>query len=257
MSSGGRKPLMGGNWKLNPKSVQESINLATDVAKLTKGVTSVDIALFPPHPFLVPVFTKVEASNVKLGAQDCFFESEGAYTGAVSTCMLKDIGVTYILCGHSERRTLFGDDDFAINRKVKKILKEGLLPVLCCGETQEEYEAGLNHEVCACQLLKDLSDISAEDMAKIVIAYEPVWAIGTGLVCPADVAQEVHAFIRSVIAKKYGKDVADKVIIQYGGSVKPDNVKEIMSKPDIDGCLVGGASLNAASFAKIVNFKDQ
>jgi len=201
--------------------------------------------------------------------------------------MLKDIGTTYVLCGHSERRTLFGDDDFAINRKVKKILKEGLLPVLCCGETQEEYEAGLNHEVCACQLLKDLSDISAEDMSKIVIAYEPVWAIGTGLVCPADVAQEVHAFIRSVIAKKYGSAIADKgilslspsltyyynyshqlctyklvfisnqllqlflVIIQYGGSVKPDNVKEIMSKPDIDGCLVGGASLSSSSFAKV------
>jgi len=256
MLANGRKPLMGGNWKLNPKSVQESINLATEVAKLTKGVSDVDVVLFPPHPFLVPVFTKIEASNVKLGAQDCFFESEGAYTGAVSTCMLKDIGTTYVLCGHSERRTLFGDDDFAINRKVKKILKEGLLPVLCCGETQEEYEAGLNHEVCACQLLKDLSDISAEDMSKIVIAYEPVWAIGTGLVCPADVAQEVHAFIRSVIAKKYGSAIADKVIIQYGGSVKPDNVKEIMSKPDIDGCLVGGASLSSSSFAKIVNFKE-
>lgn len=143
MVGGGRRPLMGGNWKLNPKSVQESITLATDVAKQTVGVNDVDVVLFPPHPFLVPVFTKVEGSNVKLGAQDCYFESEGAYTGAVSTCMLKDIGATYVLCGHSERRTLFGDDDFAINRKVKKVLKEGLIPVLCCGETQEEYEAGL------------------------------------------------------------------------------------------------------------------
>ena len=246
---------MGGNWKLNPTTVASAVSLATEVAKLTKGVVDVDVCVFPPHPFLVPVFSKIEATNVKLGGQNCYFMSEGAYTGAVSTCMLRDIGVTYVLAGHSERRSLFQDDDGAINMKVKKILKDGLKPVLCIGETREEYEAGLNHEVCAVQLMKDLVGVSPEEMLNIVIAYEPVWAIGSGLVCPADVAQEVHAFIRSVIAKKYGTEVANKIIIQYGGSVKPDNVKEIMSMPDIDGCLVGGAALTADSFAKIVNYK--
>ena len=254
MVADGRRPLMGGNWKLNPKTTLEATNLATEVAKLTKGVTDVDICIFPPHPFLVPVYTKIEATNVQLGGQNCYFESEGAYTGAVSTCMLRDVGAKYVLCGHSERRSLFKDDDGAINRKVKKVLKEGLIPVLCLGETKEEYEAGLNHEVCAVQVMKDLKDVTPEEMLNVVFAYEPVWAIGTGLVCPATVAQEVHQFIRSLVVKKYGAEIGKKTIIQYGGSVKPDNVKEIMSMPDIDGCLVGGASLNAESFNKIVRF---
>ena len=209
MTSMGRKPLMGGNWKLNPTTVAGAVNLATEVAKLTVGVTDVDIAVFPPHPFLVPVYSKIEATNVKLGGQNCYFMSEGAYTGAVSTCMLKDIGVSYVLAGHSERRTLFQDDDGAINKKVKKILKEGLKPVLCIGETKDEYEAGLNHEVrcdasdssprpflrltlcavvalqvCAVQLMKDLVDVTPEEMEKIVIAYEPVWCVaGLGWFC--------------------------------------------------------------------------
>ena len=209
MTSMGRKPLMGGNWKLNPTTVAGAVNLATEVAKLTVGVTDVDIAVFPPHPFLVPVYSKIEATNVKLGGQNCYFMSEGAYTGAVSTCMLKDIGVSYVLAGHSERRTLFQDDDGAINKKVKKILKEVLKPVLCIGETKDEYEAGLNHEVrcdasdlsprpfyrltlcavialqvCAVQLMKDLVDVTPEEMEKIVIAYEPVWCVtGLGWFC--------------------------------------------------------------------------
>jgi len=240
---------------MNPTNLAAAISLATEVAQLTKDASGVDVAVFPPSCFLIPVNSQIKSSSVKLGGQDCYFETDGAYTGAVSTGMLKDIGVTYILCGHSERRVLFKDDDYAINRKVKKVLSEGLLPLLCIGETKEEYEAGLNREVCEVQLLKDLDGVSPEDMAKVVIAYEPVWAIGTGLVCPASVAQTVHAFIRSVIAKKYGDDTAKKVIIQYGGSVKPDNVREIMSMPDIDGCLVGGASLTPASFAKIVNYQ--
>jgi len=253
----GRKPLMGGNWKLNPQTTKDATTLATEFAKKVKGKTDVDIVVFPPHPFLFPVYEKVEATNVQLGGQNCFFESDGAYTGAVSTCMLQDVGVQYVLCGHSERRCVFKDDDNAISRKVKKVITQGMTAVLCFGETQEEYEAGLNHEVCAIQLLKDLSTVTAEEMSSVVLAYEPVWAIGTGLVCPADVAQEVHQFCRGVIAKKYGQAIADKLIIQYGGSVKPDNVKEIMAQRDIDGCLVGGASLTADSFAKIVHFDAQ
>lgn len=255
MTSAGRKPLMGGNWKLNPRKVSDSVKLASELVALTKGVTDVDICIFPPHPFLVPVMDQIKGSNVKLGGQNVYYETEGAYTGAVSSCMLKDVGVQYVLCGHSERRVLFKDDDKAISRKVQKVLKEGLNPVLCIGESKEEYEAGLNHEVCAIQILRDLTDVSPEDMSKVIIAYEPVWAIGTGLVCPAIVAQEVHSYIRSRIAQKYGNEIANKVIIQYGGSVKADNVKEIMSMPDIDGCLVGGASLTADSFAKIIKFQ--
>jgi len=214
MVTDGRKPLMGGNWKLNPRTSAAATSLATDVAKATKGNTGVDIVIFPPHPYLIPVHTKIEATNVQLGGQDCFFESEGAYTGAVSTCILKDVGCAYVLCGHSERRTLFADDDMAIARKVKKVLTEGLKPVLCVGESREEYDAGLNQEVCAIQMLKDLALVTKEEMKNVIFAYEPVWAIGTGLTCPAAKAQEVHKFIRSVIAKKYGDDVAKKVPFQ-------------------------------------------
>lgn len=189
------------------------------------------------------------------------------------------MGVSYVLVGHSERRTIFKECDGLINRKVKKVLKDGLKPVLCIGESKSEYEAGLNQEICGIQLMKDLTDVSPEEMLNVVIACEliyfrwefwkirmwsrfhpitidePVWAIGTGLVCPKEVAQEVHHFIRSRLAKKYGQDVAKKVIIQYGGSVNEKNAKELMAMPDIDGCLVGGASLKVDSFSKIVGYE--
>eukprot|EP01038_Epipyxis_sp_PR26KG_P011666 gene11666-15621_t len=255
MISDGRRPLMGGNWKLNPTKVVDATNLASEVVKLTTKASGVDVAIFPPHPFLVPVNACLAGSAIKLGGQNCFFENSGAYTGAVSTCMLKDVGATYVLAGHSERRTLFKDNDAAISKKVKKILKEGLKPVLCIGESQTEYEAGLNREVCAIQILKDLANVTPEEMLDVVLAYEPVWAIGTGLVCPKEVAQDVHEYIRSLIKKKFGDEIARKTIIQYGGSVKADNVKELMAMPDIDGCLIGGASLTADSFSKIVNYQ--
>jgi triosephosphate isomerase len=257
MISGGRRPMMAGNWKLNPKSVQESMDLSSALVALTEGVTDVDIVVFPPMPFLYPVQQVIGSSNVKLGGQNCYHQDSGAYTGATSTCMLKDIGVEYVMCGHSERRSLFGDEDSIISKKVLKVLAQGLKPVLCIGETQDEYEAGLNHEVCAIQIMKDLQGVTPEQMKYVTLAYEPVWAIGTGLVCPKEVAQEVHQFIRSLIRNKYGDDIANNIIIQYGGSVNPGNVKELMAMPDIDGCLVGGASLTADSFSKIINFKDQ
>lgn len=254
MISGGRKPLMAGNWKLNPKSVQEAISLASDLAKRAQGVTDVDIAVFPPICMLYPVQQSIANTNIKLGGQNCYTADVGAYTGATSTCMLKDLGVEYVMVGHSERRALFGDNDSIIGRKLKKVLAQGMKAVLCIGETKEEYEANLNHEVCAIQIMKDLSGVTADDMKRVVIAYEPVWAIGTGLVCPKEVAQEVHSFIRSTIEKKYGANVASETIIQYGGSVNAANVKELMAMPDIDGCLVGGASLTADGFEKIIKF---
>lgn len=249
--------MMAGNWKLNPTTVAESLELSAELVKLTGSTSDVDIVIFPPMPFLFPVQQNLVGSNVKLGGQNCYHQNSGAYTGATSTCMLQDIGVEYVMCGHSERRSLFGDIDSIISKKVSKVLAQGLKPVLCIGETQEEYEAGLNHEVCAIQIMKDLAGVTPEQMKDVTLAYEPVWAIGTGLVCPKEVAQEVHQFIRSLIRSKYGDDIANNIVIQYGGSVNPGNVKELMEMPDIDGCLVGGASLTADSFSKIINYKDQ
>lgn len=256
MISDGRRALIGGNWKLNPTSIEAATKLAADLVALTKdSAKDVDVVIFPPYPLLPLVHPHLKNSNVKLGAQDVFYESAGAYTGAVSSDLLKQVGATHVLIGHSERRTIFKEDDATINKKVKKALKDGLLPVLCIGESKAEYEAGLNQKVCGDQLTKNLEGVSAEEMLKVAIAYEPVWAIGTGLVCPKEVAQDVHKFIRSFIASKYGNDVARKVIIQYGGSVNANNVKELMAMPDIDGALVGGASLVADGFSKIVGFQ--
>eukprot|EP00578_Thalassiosira_sp_NH16_P009843 CAMPEP_0181114338 /NCGR_PEP_ID=MMETSP1071-20121207/20833_1 /TAXON_ID=35127 /ORGANISM="Thalassiosira sp., Strain NH16" /LENGTH=171 /DNA_ID=CAMNT_0023198447 /DNA_START=1 /DNA_END=516 /DNA_ORIENTATION=- len=171
--------------------------------------------------------------------------------------MVKSVGCEYVLCGHSERRTLFSDSDVNINSKVKKVLEFGMRPILCIGETQEEYDLGITKEVCAMQVSKDLSGVSKKDMENVVIAYEPVWAIGTGLVCDADSANEVHKFIRTVLAKMYDDEVAQAMRIQYGGSVTPDSVDGLMAKSDVDGCLVGGASLFADKFARIVNFQSE
>lgn len=259
----GRQPIMAGNWKLNPATMDEAIKLASDVAeKLGDETCSVsegkesctEVVFFPPFPFIHDVEKIMSEVGVDVGAQSCYFEDKGAYTGAVSTSMLKSLGCTYVLCGHSERRTLFADDDSAINRKVLKVLADGMKPILCIGETKEEYEAGLCEATCAIQIAKDLAGVSAEQMNDVVIAYEPVWAIGTGLVCPSDVAQEVHVSIRAFLAKMFDQKVADATRIQYGGSVTPESVDELMSKPDIDGCLVGGASLIPEKFARICNY---
>ena len=172
----------------------------------------------------------------------------------MSASMVTSLGCQYVLCGHSERRTVFKDDDEAINKKVLKVIQDGMRPVLCIGETKEEYDAGLCADVCKLQLAKDLAGVAAADMKDVVIAYEPVWAIGTGKVCPCDVAQQVHKTIRDYLAELYDRQTADAVRIQYGGSVTPESVDELMAQPDIDGCLVGGASLVAEKFARICNF---
>jgi len=249
-----RQPIMAGNWKMNPCTLEEAAALAAGVAAAPIE-NDAEVVLFPSHPFLVPVMEKIDGSQVKLGAQNCYTEDKGAFTGSVSTCMVKSIGVEYVLAGHSERRTLFRDDDGAINRKVKKVLSAGMKPILCIGELKDEFEEGLVEQVCALQLAKDLRGVTAEEMRRVVIAYEPVWAIGTGLTATPEIAQKVHAFIRGWIAGKYGKAVADEVRIQYGGSVTPETVDELMAQPDIDGALVGGASLDAEKFGRIMNFK--
>jgi len=249
-----RTSIIGGNWKMNPTSLAEAKELATAV-KAAAATGPGEAIIFPPHPFLGPVGDIVAGSNLALGAQSCFFQDSGAYTGAVSASMVKSLGVTYVLAGHSERRTLFKDDDAAINQKVLKVIETGMIPVLCVGETKDEFDANLCESVCAIQLAKDLAEVPAEAVKKMVIAYEPVWAIGTGLVCPSDTAQKVHAFIRSKIASMYDQATADAVRIQYGGSVSPESVDELMAKPDIDGCLVGGASLKGDAFGRILNYE--
>ena len=248
-----RQPITGGNWKMNPTSLEDAKALAESIVAASAGATAQGI-VFPPYPFIGIVGEIIKDSKLELGSQSIFFEDRGAYTGAVSASMVKSLGVKYVLAGHSERRTLFKDDDAAINQKVLKIIESGMIPVLCLGESQAEYDANLCESVCAIQLAKDLAGVAAADVKTMVIAYEPVWAIGTGLVCPSETAQKVHKFLRSKITSMYDQATADAVRIQYGGSVTPDSVDELMSMPDIDGCLVGGASLVGDKFGRILNF---
>ena len=212
--------------------------------------------MFPPFPFIRDVQKAVarSAAGIKVGAQTSFYELKGAYTGAVSAPMLKSVDCSYVLVGHSERRSIFKEVDSDLNLIVQRIQEHDMTPVLCIGESKEEYELGLNEAVCTSQMAKDLKGISADKVKKLVIAYEPVWAIGTGLTASPAVAQSVHAAIRGWLRNTYGADVADAVRILYGGSVTPETVDELMQQPDIDGALVGGASLTAKSFARIVAF---
>jgi triosephosphate isomerase len=249
-----RTPLIAGNWKMNTV-LDEAKTLAAEVAKAADAAPGVDVAVCAPFPFLVPVKEVLSGTSVGLGAQDCYYEESGAYTAAVSTSMLKSVGADYVLAGHSERRATFGDSDADVNKKVLKILGEGLKCILCIGELKEERESGETFAVCDTQLTEGLKGVSAEMMKDIVIAYEPVWAIGTGLTATPEVAQETHAYLRSWFVDNYSKDVADNVIIQYGGSVSDANVDALMACPDIDGALVGGASLKADAFSRIINFK--
>eukprot|EP00322_Chrysochromulina_rotalis_P002708 CAMPEP_0115859808 /NCGR_PEP_ID=MMETSP0287-20121206/16806_1 /TAXON_ID=412157 /ORGANISM="Chrysochromulina rotalis, Strain UIO044" /LENGTH=289 /DNA_ID=CAMNT_0003314119 /DNA_START=47 /DNA_END=916 /DNA_ORIENTATION=+ len=248
-----RTPLMMGNWKMNTL-LPEAVSLAKEVAEAAK-TSNADVAVCVPYPYLVPVGEALKGSKVGLGAQDAFYEDSGAYTAAVSTGMLKSVGTQFVLAGHSERRVTFGDSDADINKKTLKILEEGLTCVLCIGELKDERESGETFNVCDVQLTEGLKGVSAEMMKSVVIAYEPVWAIGTGLTATPEIAQETHAYIRKWFVDNYSQEVADNVIIQYGGSVSPGNVDELMACPDIDGALVGGASLKADLFSPIMNFK--
>lgn len=259
-----RQPIMAGNWKMNPLTEQEAIDLAEKLTTLLGDETCpisddedmcTEVVLFPPHPFIRRVKDTVEEVGIVVGAQSMFWEKKGAYTGEVAGSMLKSIGCEYVLCGHSERRSLFSDDDDAINKKVLKVLEDGLKPILCIGESKEEFDMDIRNPILQMQLAKDLNGVSKEQMKDVVIAYEPVWAIGTGLVCGSKDANEVHKFLRTVLAELYDDEVAQSTRIQYGGSVTPDSVDELMAQPEIDGCLVGGASLVAESFGRIINFE--
>ncbi|MBN1243205.1 MAG: triose-phosphate isomerase [Spirochaetales bacterium] len=248
-----RSYFIAGNWKMH-KTVGESVALATElVAKLSGAGEKVMVA--PAFTALQAVAAVVKGSNVLLGAQNMGPEEQGAHTGEVSVLMLKDLGVSHVILGHSERRHSYGEDDALINRKVRLALKHGLEPILCVGETLEERESGRLEAVVGTQTREGLAGVDAAELGKVTIAYEPVWAIGTGKTATPDDADAVHAFIRKVLAGLYGDAASKGVCIQYGGSVKPDNAAELMAKPNIDGALVGGASLKAESFVPIVRFR--
>jgi triosephosphate isomerase (TIM) len=249
-----RVKLICGNWKLH-KTVAESIELATAIKNAVGPLRDIEVAVAPVFTSLYPVAKRLEGSAVALAAQDCFWEDHGAFTGEVSAKLLKDVGCTYVIIGHSERRQHFGEMDAATNLKVRAALRNGLLPILCVGETLLERDAGEAFHVVARQLDGGLAELTAKDAERLVIAYEPVWAIGTGRTATPQQAQEVHAFIRSKLTERFG-DVAEKIRIQYGGSVKADNAAHLMDQPDIDGALVGGASLKADDFLKIVKYRN-
>jgi triosephosphate isomerase len=247
-----RKSFIAGNWKMNT-DVHSSVKLAEGVVAGCKDVVDkVDVAVCPPFVYLQQAGKALQSSHIALGSQDIYFEQKGAFTGEISAAMLKDVGCTYALCGHSERRHVIGETDELINKKVHASILGGLLPILCVGELLEERKANKTAEVVTRHMKKGLAGLSAEKVSAVTIAYEPVWAIGTGLTATPQQAQEVHAMIRKLIAEMYDRKIADAMRIQYGGSVKPDNAAELMSQEDVDGLLVGGASLKAEDFTAIV-----
>jgi triosephosphate isomerase (TIM) len=246
-----RKKLIAGNWKMN-KTSADSVTLVKEIAQQIGRQTEVDVLVCPPATALESVGRTLEGANIKLGAQNMHFEASGAFTGEISAPMLRDLFVTHVILGHSERRALFGEDDQLINQKVLSALKTELRPVLCVGESLEEREAGDTLKVVQTQLEAGLAGVSNEQAASVILAYEPVWAIGTGKVATSDQAQEVHAFIRELLTKLFGETIAQKVRILYGGSMKPSNADELLAQTDIDGGLIGGAALEARSFVDLV-----
>jgi triosephosphate isomerase (TIM) len=249
-----RRPFIVGNWKMN-KTVTESVALVRELRGLVSMVRHVDLAVAPTSVALQAVAKALEDSNVSVVGQNCHAEASGAFTGEVSAPMLKDAGASWVILGHSERRQFNGETDAGVNKKLSAVLKAGLWPIICVGETLEEREGGKTLEVVARQVKGALDGVKAEVGASLVLAYEPVWAIGTGKTATSRQAQDVHAHLCALLTGLWGAEVAAKVRLQYGGSVKPDNAAELLAQPDIDGALVGGASLKAADFAAIIKAK--
>jgi triosephosphate isomerase len=249
-----RKPMIAGNWKLH-KTIAEATSLVSELMPAVAVNQNVEIVVAPVYTALAKVAETISGSNVKLAAQNCYPEPQGAFTGEVSPGLLKDAGCEYVIIGHSERRQLFGETDESVNSKAHALAAGGLGTIFCMGETLEERETGKMFDVLRRQVTAGLKNLSAGQMTTVVVAYEPVWAIGTGKVATDEQAQEVHAFIRALLAELYDDQTAAATRILYGGSVKPGNVDGLMTQPDVDGALVGGASLKAEDFARIANFK--
>lgn len=246
-----RKPIIAGNWKMH-KTIAEALEFVNQVKDRVND-DNVEAVICAPFTLLKDLKEATKGTNIKIGAQNMHFEEKGAFTGEISPLMLKELDMDYVVIGHSERRQYFNETNETVNKKVLKALEVGIGPILCVGETLEERESGNTKDVCKVQVEKALENVSKEDLAKVVIAYEPVWAIGTGKTATSEDANDVIAYIREVVANLYG-ELANEVRIQYGGSVKPSNVAEIMNQSDIDGALVGGASLEANDYVDLVNF---
>ena len=247
-----RKKIVAGNWKMN-KNLSEGLSLIEGIKSgLNAAHKGVDVIVSPPYVTLTEAVKAAAGSAVKISAQNCHQEESGAYTGEISTGMIKAIGVEYIIIGHSERRQYFNETSASIAKKINATLAKGLTPIYCNGEVKEERESGKHLEVVKRQMNDELFHLSAEDVKKVVIAYEPVWAIGTGLTASPDQAQEIHAYLRKLLTDKYGEAVAESISILYGGSCKPDNAQEIFGKKDVDGGLIGGAALKAEDFLAII-----
>jgi len=247
-----RKPIIAGNWKMH-NTISEARELIEALVSLIEKKDR-EIIVCPSFVCLSEASKLLKGSDIALGAQNMYYEDKGAYTGEVSPLFLKDVGVCYVILGHSERRHIFGESNELINKKVKAALKHGLSPILCVGETLDERENNITYEIIETQLYEGLAGLENENMAKLVIAYEPVWAIGTGKTATKEDANEVIGYIRRLLSEKFGNEIASGTRILYGGSVKPDNIKELMMMKEIDGALVGGASLKAEDFSKIANY---
>ncbi|MBP2645002.1 MAG: tpiA [Firmicutes bacterium] len=247
-----RKPIIAGNWKMH-KTVSQSVSFVEELSGLIGGADKVETVICPPFTALYAV-RDLAKGKIQYGAQNMHWQEQGAFTGEVSPVMLKDVGCKYVIIGHSERRQYFAETDATVNNKLKAAFVHDIIPIMCVGETLEQREKGDTEAVVEEQVRKGLLDLTAEQVGAMVIAYEPIWAIGTGRTASSDDANAVCAFIRRTIAQVIGSQAAENVRIQYGGSVKPDNIRELMNKSDIDGALVGGASLEAASFVKLIKY---
>ncbi|EDU37914.1 triose-phosphate isomerase [Clostridium sporogenes] len=247
-----RTAIIAGNWKMN-KTVKEAVELVKELKPLVKDAKC-DVVVCPTYVCLPAVLEEVKGSNIKVGAQNMHFEENGAYTGEIAPKMLEELGVHYVIIGHSERRQYFNETDETVNKKVKKAFEHNLIPIVCCGESLDQREGNITEKVLEEQIKVGLKELNKEQVEKLVIAYEPIWAIGTGKTATDEQANETIGYIRTVVKAMYGESVADKVRIQYGGSVKPGTIKAQMNKEEIDGALVGGASLKVEDFAAIVNY---
>ncbi|GAA0102225.1 triose-phosphate isomerase [Paraclostridium bifermentans] len=247
-----RKPIIAGNWKMH-KTIAEAVEFVNEIKGKVNN-TDVEAVICAPFILLKDLKEATKGTPIKIGAQNMHYADNGAFTGEISAPMLKELDIDYVVLGHSERRQYFNETNETVNKKVLKALEAGIDPILCIGETLEEREADKTKDVCKVQTEKALENVTAEDMKKVVIAYEPIWAIGTGKTATAEQANDVIAYVREVVKGLYGEEISEEVRIQYGGSVKPSNVSEIMNQTDIDGALVGGASLQPADFTELVNF---
>ena len=250
-----RLPIIAGNWKMN-KTVGEAVELIKQLKVSLSGAEGVEVIVAPPFTALHAVHKELEGSSIGLAAQNLHWEEKGAYTGEIAPLMLKELGCQYVIVGHSERRQLFGETDETVNKRMKAALGQGMNPIFCIGETLKEREDGRTFAVVGNQLEGGLKGIKENEVEEMVIAYEPVWAIGTGKTATPEQAEEVHQFIRQRMEERYTREIAEGVRIQYGGSVTPENVKGLMGQKDIDGALVGGASLKSETFSRIVRFKE-